>query len=265
MTITVAGIGYGADTTAAVAEALAEADVVIGHEVFLTAVTALVRPGAECFDVLDRATPGEDVFAVRTRVAAERSAEGAKVVVVSGGDPGLLGMAGPVFHNLDATGRRAEIPGVRVLPGLSAWQYASAALGAPFNGGVSVISLCLYSHSEETVRRQVSGVAASGLGTVVYMVRHNGEEHPELFPTEVPATELARGRFTLLRDEFLRHRPADTPVHMLTGLGDPAGHTCATAPLERALELWEDSGTASVFCVPAAASEEAAGRLWAST
>lgn len=260
MTVTVVGIGYGADTTSAVATAIGEADVLIGHQVFLDSVKELVRPDAECFDVLDRATENEDVFAVRTRVAAERSAAGANVVIVSGGDPGLLGMAGPVLHNLagSAQGTRE----VRVLPGLSAWQYASSALGAPFNVGVAVLSLCLYSHTEEKIARQIAGAAASGLGVVVYMVRHNGETHPELFPTQEPPAELARRRFTLLRDELLKQRAADAPVFMLSGLGRPEGHDCGSAPLERALDLWEKSGPESVFCVPGEDFERSADHVW---
>lgn len=265
MTVTVVGIGYGADTTAAVADVLERADVVIGHEYFLSSVTELVRPDAERFDVLDLATPEEDVFAVRTRVAAERSEAGQEVVVVSGGDPGLLGMAGPLFHNLTRTGRTAEVARVRVLPGLSAWQYASAELGAPFNGGMAVLSLCLYSHTDAVVERQVEGVARSGLGVVVYMLRHNGEENPELYPTREPAVDLARRRFTGLRDAFLAHRPADTPTYLFTGLGSPQGHVCATAPLERCAELWERSGIESVFCVPGSDVERVGDRLWART
>ncbi|TQF06664.1 hypothetical protein E6W39_36315 [Kitasatospora acidiphila] len=265
MTITVVGIGYGSDTTAAVAEAIGAADVLIGHPVFLAAVDHLVRPGAECFDVLDQATPQEDVFAVRTRVAAERSAAGAQVVIVSGGDPGLLGMAGPALSNLERTGRADEIRAMRVLPGLSAWQYASAALGSPFNSGLAVLSLCLYGHTEEKITRQIAGVAASGLGIVGYMVRHNGEDHPELFPTDEPPAEISRRRFTLLRDELLKSRDPQTPAFLLTGLGGADGHQLATVPLKSALDLWEQAGPESIVCVPAEEYQQSSGLIWATT
>lgn len=264
MTITVVGIGYGADVTASATVALSAADVLIGHESFLSSIRHLARSNAECFDVVDQATADEDVFAVRTRVAAERSAAGENVVIVTGGDPGLLGMAGPALHYLGRTGD-AALANVRVLPGLSAWQYASAALGAPFNGGVAVISLCLYSHSEEKVARQVRGVAESGLGVVVYMVRHNGEQHPELFPTDELAGDISRRRFTLLRDVYLAIRPVDTPTYLLDGLGRPEGHTCIVAPLVDALDLYEKSGPESVFCVPGENYALAGDRIWATT
>jgi precorrin-3B methylase len=265
VSLTIVGTGYGADVTSSVAAALGEAEVVIGHEVFLDTIKELIRPEAERFDVLNLATPEEDVFAVRTRVAAERAATGARVVLVSGGDPGLLGMAGPVFHNLKRILPAEQWPEVRVLPGLSAWQYASAALGAPFNGGVAVLSLCLYSHTEDKIGRQIAGVAASGVGTVVYMLRHNGEEHPDLFPTPEPAAALAERRFTMLRDSFLAHRPGDTPCFLLTGIGRPESYTCVSAPLSASLDLWHRSGPESVFCVPGEDHELLDDRVWALT
>lgn len=264
MTITVVGIGYGADLTAAAAAAIGTADVLIGHEIFLSSIRHLAGPNASCFDVVDQATPQEDVFAVRTRVAAERAAAGANVVIVSGGDPGLLGMAGPALNYLARTGN-AELARVRVLPGLSAWQYASAALGAPFNGGVAVLSLCLYSHSEAKVARQIRGIAESGLGVVGYMVRHNGEQHPDLFPTDEPAADISRRRFLLLRDALLARRPAETPTYLLDGLGRAEGHTCLGASLADALELYEKSGPESVFCVPGEEYGQAGEHIWGTT
>ncbi|AUG78799.1 hypothetical protein CFP65_4032 [Kitasatospora sp. MMS16-BH015] len=265
MTLSILGTGYGADVTTSVAAALAEAEVVIGHPVFVAEVKDLINPAADCFDVLDRLAEGEDVFAARTRIAAEHSAAGAAVVLLSGGDPGLLGMAGPALHHLHRAGLERELETARVLPGLSAWQYASAALGAPFNSGLGVLSLCLYTHTEEKVRRQVEGLAASGLGLVAYMLRHNGEQLPELFPTPEPAAELARRRFLLLRDALLAHRPADTPLFLLTGLGRGSAGSSRTAALADALELWEAAGEESVLCVPGADHEQGTGRVWTMT
>lgn len=258
------GIGYGGDVTAAVADALGKADVVIGHEDFLTPVRHLLRRDAACLDVVDQREPAEDVFTARARAAARHAGGGAHVVLVSGGDPGLLGMAGPVLATLSARHPEA-VPDVRVLPGLSAWQYASAALGAPFNGGVAALALCLASHTDGLVRRQARGVAASGLGATAYMLRHNGETDPDLFPTEEDPTDLSRRRFTLLRDAFLEHRPEDTPTFLLSGLGAARGHTVESAPLARSLDLWATSGPTSVFCVPAEDTTHAAGRCWALT
>lgn len=266
MTICVAGIGYGGDVTSEVAAALAEADVVIGHEEFLAAIRHLVRATADCFDVQDIAAPGEDIFALRARVAAQRERDGARVVIVSGGDPGLLGMAGPCLSYLRTEAEQETRPApVRVLPGLSAWQYAGARLGAPFNGGLCVLSLCLYSHTEDTIRRQVTGAAASGLGIAAYMLRHNGEMKPERYPTAEPAVALARGRFLMLRDELLARRPPGTPSFLVSGLRTGTDERHERAALADSLRLWELSDERSVFCVPGIDYAESGGLTWSLT
>ncbi|WP_078877649.1 SAM-dependent methyltransferase [Streptomyces sp. 150FB] len=263
MSVSVVGIGYGADVTGEVRDVLARADVVIGHESFIAAVRHLVRAGAECFDVQAMATATEDIFAVRARAAVERDLKGAHVVIVSGGDPGLLGMAGPFLRGLYARAREDRpVEDVRILPGLSAWQYASARLGAPFNGGVCVLSLCLYSHTETKILRQIKGVAASGLGLVAYMLRHNGEMKPERYPTPEPAVDLARRRFVTLRDELLRHRDPRTPAFLVRGLGEERDGKPERAPLAECLGLWERSDAVSVFCVPGDDYEEGGDFIW---
>ncbi|MFI7661819.1 SAM-dependent methyltransferase [Micromonospora parva] len=262
MTIAVVGIGYGGDVTSEARASLEAASVVIGHEDFIASVRHLVPDGAECYDAQTLTGADDNVFAARARSALDRAQAGAQVVIVSGGDPGLLGMAGPLISELSAAAEARNLPQVRVLPGLSAWQYASARLGAPFNGGICVISLCLYSHTEEKIRRQVEGVASAGLGVVAYMLRHNGELKPERYPTDVPAAELARRRFVLLKDALLRHRPADTPTYLFSGFGDERGDKPEQAPLQNSLRLWEQSDDESVFCVPGIDYVTAHGYIW---
>lgn len=264
MIISIVGIGYGQDMTGTVAQALHDADVVIGHKDFLAAVRDLVRDEADCYDVRPGVGEVDDIFALRAQAAIDHAATGARVVIVSGGDPGLLGMAGPLLRRLHAQRSAGKLPEVRVLPGLSAWQYASARLGAPFNGGVCVLSLCLHSHSDEKIARQVGGVAASGLGVVAYMLRHNGEISPERYPTAEPAVELSRRRFLLLRDTLLRHRDPDTPTFLVSRIGEP-DEAVVRAPLHKSFDLWTQSGPESVFCVPGADYESTADFVWSIT
>lgn len=263
MSITVVGIGYGADVTNDVRNALERAEVVIGHDTFIAAVRHLVAPEADCFDVQDRATGDQDIFALRATVAVERARAGAHVVMVSGGDPGLLGMAGPFLRSLYAEAAEPSTsPEIKILPGLSAWQYASARLGAPFNGGMCAISLCLYSHTEDKIQKQVSSVAASGLGIVAYMLRHNGESRPERYPTAEPAAQLAHRRFRLLRDELMEHRNPATPTFLVHGLGDEGDGAIERASLAECSELWERSDMFSIFCVPGDEYEQEGEFIW---
>lgn len=99
-TLSIVGIGYGGDVTARAADLLGRADLVVGHPDFIGQVTHLLKPDTEATDVVADAEPGQDVFALRARLAAEALASGRRAVIVTAGDPGLLGMAGPTLSAL---------------------------------------------------------------------------------------------------------------------------------------------------------------------
>ena len=97
------------------------------------------------------------------------------------------------------------------------------------------------------------------------MLRHNGEQHPGLFPTDEPAADIARRRFTLLRDAYLRSVPPTRPPTCWTDSADAEGHTRLGAPLADALDLYEKSGPESVWCLPGEEYEQGAGLVWGTT
>ncbi len=77
----------------------------------------------------------------RAHSALTLAAEGRRVAVVSGGDPGIYAMAAAVFEALehgDPTWRALDIV---VAPGVSAMQAAAARLGAPLGHDFCAISL----------------------------------------------------------------------------------------------------------------------------
>src|SRR6059058_1997386 len=71
------------------------------------------------------------VEAQRAREALELAAGGARVAVVSSGDPGIFAMATAVLEALDESDGAFAGVDVRVVPGLSAMQAAAARVGAP--------------------------------------------------------------------------------------------------------------------------------------
>lgn len=77
----------------------------------------------------------------RAREALERTAQGRKVAVVSGGDPGVFAMAAAVFEAVDQGPRDWRDLDIRVIPGVSAMQAAAARLGAPLGHDFCAISL----------------------------------------------------------------------------------------------------------------------------
>lgn len=107
--------------TAETRRALADAEVLVGYTTYLDRVP--VKPG--------QVRHGSDnkVESERAEFALDLARRGKRVVVVSGGDPGVFAMATAV---LEVAGQPeyADVP-VRVLPGVTAANAAAAAAGAP--------------------------------------------------------------------------------------------------------------------------------------
>lgn len=110
---------------------LEEAEAVVGYETYLR----FLRPLLE----------GKEVRAGRMREEMRRAGEalelargGKKVALVSGGDAGVYGMAGPL---LELRGEGADDVEVEVVPGVTALSAAAALLGAPLMHDFAAVSL----------------------------------------------------------------------------------------------------------------------------
>lgn len=78
----------------------------------------------------------------RARLALDLAAEGRRVAVVSGGDPGVFAMAAAVWEAIDTVDHaRWRSVSVRVAPAVSAMQAVAARAGAPLGNDFCVISL----------------------------------------------------------------------------------------------------------------------------
>jgi precorrin-3B C17-methyltransferase len=98
---------------------------------------------------LDRVTPlsGQQVHPTdnreeldRARAALEMAAGGARVAVVSSGDPGVFAMASAVFEALEAAPEHQDLD-IRVFPGITAMLAAAARAGAPLGHDFCAINL----------------------------------------------------------------------------------------------------------------------------
>jgi precorrin-3B C17-methyltransferase len=76
----------------------------------------------------------------RARLALTLAAEGHKVAVVSGGDPGVFAMAAAVFEAVEDNSQWLTLD-IQVAPGVTAMQAAAARLGAPLGHDFCAISL----------------------------------------------------------------------------------------------------------------------------
>lgn len=118
-------------------------------------------------------TPGQTRHAsdnraelLRARHALSLAQSGARVCVVSGGDPGIFAMAAAVLEAIDLDGE----PGVpvEVHPGISAVQAASAKLGAIIGADFCVLNLSDNLKPWEVVERRLKLAAAADFVLALY-------------------------------------------------------------------------------------------------
>jgi precorrin-3B C17-methyltransferase len=102
----------------------------------------------------------------RARHAIAMAREGRRVVVVSGGDPGIFAMAAAVFEAMDRDG--VDDVDVRVSPGISAMQAAAARLGAPLGHDFCVISLSDNLKPWDLVARRLRAAADADFVIALY-------------------------------------------------------------------------------------------------
>ncbi len=132
--IAIAGLGPGRETlvTPEVRDVIAQATDVIGYIPYVKRITPRAGLTLHATDnrvEIDRATH-----------ALELAQGGARVLVVSSGDPGVFAMASAVFEALEAQPQFAGVE-ITVMPGITAMLAAAAAAGAPLGHDFCAINL----------------------------------------------------------------------------------------------------------------------------
>ncbi|HWD77132.1 MAG TPA: precorrin-3B C(17)-methyltransferase [Solirubrobacteraceae bacterium] len=194
--VSVVGLGPGGPewvTPEAHAE-LADAEVLIGYEPYLRRVPA--RAGQQRFATDNR------VELERAEHALALAAGGARVAVVSSGDPGIFAMAAAVLEAVEARGADDGVD-VRVVPGLSAMQAAAARVGAPLGHDFCVLSLSDHLKPWEVIERRLEAAGAADLVLALYN----------------PASRTRREQLPRAVDVLRRHRADATPVVVARAVG----------------------------------------------
>ena len=125
--IMLVGLGPGAHEhlTARARAAIAEADTVIGYVTYIRLVAELL----EGKEVIRKSMTEELDRAIE---ALARARQGRKVALISSGDAGVYGMAGPTFEVLFQAGWTPDSGiEVEIVPGASALNTCAALVGAP--------------------------------------------------------------------------------------------------------------------------------------
>ncbi|MBF6074127.1 precorrin-2 C(20)-methyltransferase [Nocardia beijingensis] len=196
--VVVVGLGPGAPewTTDEVRATLAEATDLVGYTTYLNRVPE--RPGQR------RHASDNRVESERAAMALDLAKRGARVAVVSSGDPGVFAMAAAVLEEA-ADPQWREVP-VRVLPGLTAANAVASRAGAPLGHDYAMISLSDRLKPWEVVAQRLSAVAAADMAIAIYN----------------PASSQRTWQVSVMRDLLLEHRKPDTPVVIGRDVGGPA-------------------------------------------
>ncbi len=133
--LTIAGLGPGPEcwVTPAARDAVAEADVVLGYAAYTSRLTP--RSG----QIIEASDNREELD--RAGRALTLAAEGRRVAIVSGGDPGVFAMAAAVFETVEHGPKAWRALDIRVEPGVTAMLAAAARIGAPLGHDFCAISL----------------------------------------------------------------------------------------------------------------------------
>ncbi len=175
--------------------ALSAADDLVGYGPYLDRVP--VRPGQRRHPSDNRQ---EDE---RARQALALAAAGARVAVVSSGDPGIFAMASAVLEALAESGAADREVEVRIIPGLSAMQAAAARVGAPLGHDFCVVSLSDNLKPWAVIERRLDAAGAADLALAIYN----------------PASRTRREQLERAREVLLRYRATETPVVVARDVG----------------------------------------------
>lgn len=164
--ILVVGFGPGADAhlTFRAREAIAEAQVVIGY-------TTYIRLIEELLDGKEVHRKGMSEELDRVHLAYDLARQGKVVALVSSGDAGVYGMAGPTLEVLVERGWRGdEDPDVEVeiVPGVTAVNGLAALVGAPLTHDFCTISLSDLLTPWPVIERRIRAAAEGDFVIALY-------------------------------------------------------------------------------------------------
>ncbi len=171
-------------------EAIGEAEVVIGYRTYVRLVRELIE-GKEIHytgmtEELDRA-----------RKAVDFAYAGRKVALISSGDVGIYGMAGPALEILKEKGwRRGGGVEVEVVPGVTALSACGSVLGAPIIHDFAAISLSNLLTPWEAIVKRIEAAAGADYIIALYNPK-SGRRTQQIVETQ---------------KIVLRYRRPETPV-----------------------------------------------------
>ncbi len=143
----------------------------------------------------------------RTRAAAalNHAARGARVAVVSGGDPGVFAMAVAVCEEIESGPESWRALDLAIIPGITAMLAVAARIGAPLGHDFCALSLSDNLKPWELIERRLDAAASAGFVIALYN----------------PVSRARPWQLTRAVERLRRHLPETTPVVFGHSVGRP--------------------------------------------
>ncbi len=122
--------------------------------------------------------------------------QGARVAVVSGGDPGVFAMAAAVCEEIESGPQSWRTLDVTIVPGITAMLAVAARIGAPLGHDFCALSLSDNLKSWELIERRLDAAASAGFVIALYN----------------PVSRARPWQFGSAIERLRRHLPPSTPV-----------------------------------------------------
>ncbi len=141
----------------------------------------------------------------RAAAALRHAAVGARVAVVSGGDPGVFAMAAAICEQIEQGPESWRGLEVSFSPGITAMLAVAAKIGAPLGHDFCALSLSDNLKPWDLVERQLDAAASAGFVIALYN----------------PVSRARPWQFGNAVERLRRHLPATTPVVFGRAVGRP--------------------------------------------
>ncbi len=197
--LAVVGLGPGDARflTAEAEDALASAQALYGYAPYLDRVAA--RAGQSRHASENREEP------TRAAAALRHATQGARVAIVSGGDPGVFAMAAAICETIETGPESWRALDLTIVPGITAMLAVAARIGAPLGHDFCALSLSDNLKPWELIERRLDAAAGAGFVLALYN----------------PVSRTRRWQLGSALERLRRHLPASTPVVFGRAVGRP--------------------------------------------
>jgi len=218
--LAVVGLGPGDERylTPEASEALAAAQALYGYGPYLERVPVHAGQVRHVSDNREERA--------RAAAALSRAANGARVAVVSGGDPGVFAMAAAVCEEIEAGPDSFRALDIAIIPGITAMLAVAARIGAPLGHDFCALSLSDNLKPWDVIERRLD--AAAGAGFVIALYN--------------PVSRARPWQLGKAMQRLQRHLPPATPVVFGRAVGR-ADENVSVVPLDRAESAPADMAT----------------------